>query len=136
MITGVIETFAICRLYRFHWPWFSLQFQLFFKSTYFVCKLNHCATLSLHGFIQLIQRCQHITQVRERETHFLSWNFRPSAIRFSRKKSLVLPSILWHKIKLCCVTATWFRNEIIALGAKLHMMNTALETSENLKHEL
>jgi len=25
MITGVIETFAICRLYRFHWPWFSLQ---------------------------------------------------------------------------------------------------------------
>ena len=24
MITGVIETFAICRLYRFHWPWFSL----------------------------------------------------------------------------------------------------------------
>jgi len=24
MITGVIETFAICRWYRFHWPWFSL----------------------------------------------------------------------------------------------------------------
>jgi len=24
MITGVIETFAICRLYRFLWPWFSL----------------------------------------------------------------------------------------------------------------
>ena len=24
MITGVIETFAICRLYRSHWPWFSL----------------------------------------------------------------------------------------------------------------
>jgi len=24
MITGVIQTFAICRLYRFHWPWFSL----------------------------------------------------------------------------------------------------------------
>jgi len=24
MITGVIETFAICRLYRFHWPWYSL----------------------------------------------------------------------------------------------------------------
>jgi len=24
MITGAIETFAICRLYRFHWPWFSL----------------------------------------------------------------------------------------------------------------
>ena len=24
MITGVMETFAICRLYRFHWPWFSL----------------------------------------------------------------------------------------------------------------
>jgi len=23
MIPGVIETFAICRLYRFHWPWFS-----------------------------------------------------------------------------------------------------------------
>jgi len=23
-ITPVIETFAICRLYRFHWPWFSL----------------------------------------------------------------------------------------------------------------
>jgi len=25
MITGVIETFAICRLYRLHWRWFSLQ---------------------------------------------------------------------------------------------------------------
>jgi len=24
MATGVIETFAICRWYRFHWPWFSL----------------------------------------------------------------------------------------------------------------
>jgi len=24
MITGVIETFAICRWYRFHWPWFTL----------------------------------------------------------------------------------------------------------------
>jgi len=24
MITGVIETFAICRWCRFHWPWFSL----------------------------------------------------------------------------------------------------------------
>ena len=24
MITGVIETFAIYRLYRFHWPWFRL----------------------------------------------------------------------------------------------------------------
>jgi len=24
MITGVTETFAICRVYRFHWPWFSL----------------------------------------------------------------------------------------------------------------
>jgi len=24
MMTGVIETFAICRGYRFHWPWFSL----------------------------------------------------------------------------------------------------------------
>jgi len=24
MITRVIETFAICRWYRFHWPWFSL----------------------------------------------------------------------------------------------------------------
>jgi len=24
MITGVPEAFAICRLYRFHWPWFSL----------------------------------------------------------------------------------------------------------------
>ena len=24
MITGLIETFAICRLYRFLWPWFSL----------------------------------------------------------------------------------------------------------------
>jgi len=25
VITGVIETFAIvCRLYCFHWPWFSL----------------------------------------------------------------------------------------------------------------
>jgi len=24
MITGVIETFAICRWYRFHWPWSSL----------------------------------------------------------------------------------------------------------------
>jgi len=24
MITGVIETFAICHLYRFLWPWFSL----------------------------------------------------------------------------------------------------------------
>jgi len=24
MIIGVIETFAICRWYRFHWPWFSL----------------------------------------------------------------------------------------------------------------
>jgi len=24
MITGVIETFAICRWYRFHWPWFSI----------------------------------------------------------------------------------------------------------------
>jgi len=23
MITGVIETFAICHLYRFLWPWFS-----------------------------------------------------------------------------------------------------------------
>jgi len=23
MITGVIETFAVCRLYGFHWPWFS-----------------------------------------------------------------------------------------------------------------
>jgi len=26
MKTGVIETFAICRLYRSHWPWFSLYF--------------------------------------------------------------------------------------------------------------
>ena len=25
MITGVIETFAICRLYRFLWPWFPLK---------------------------------------------------------------------------------------------------------------
>jgi len=24
MITGVIETFAVCRWNRFHWPWFSL----------------------------------------------------------------------------------------------------------------
>ena len=24
MITGVIETFALCCLYRSHWPWFSL----------------------------------------------------------------------------------------------------------------
>jgi len=24
MITGVIKTFAICHLYRFLWPWFSL----------------------------------------------------------------------------------------------------------------
>jgi len=24
MITGVIETFAICRRYRLDWPWFSL----------------------------------------------------------------------------------------------------------------
>jgi len=24
VITGVIEKFAICRWYRFHWPWFSL----------------------------------------------------------------------------------------------------------------
>jgi len=24
IITGVIETFAICRLYRFPWPWFWL----------------------------------------------------------------------------------------------------------------
>jgi len=24
MIEGVIETFAICRWYRFHWPWYSL----------------------------------------------------------------------------------------------------------------
>jgi len=23
MITGVIQTFAICHWYRFHWPWFS-----------------------------------------------------------------------------------------------------------------
>jgi len=23
MITGVIEASAICRWYRFHWPWFS-----------------------------------------------------------------------------------------------------------------
>ena len=23
MITGVIETFTICRWFRFHWPWFS-----------------------------------------------------------------------------------------------------------------
>jgi len=23
MITGVIETFAICRRHRFQWPWFS-----------------------------------------------------------------------------------------------------------------
>jgi len=22
-VTGVIGTFAICRLYRFYWPWFS-----------------------------------------------------------------------------------------------------------------
>jgi len=21
MITGVMETFGICRWYRFHWPW-------------------------------------------------------------------------------------------------------------------
>ena len=26
MITGVIETFAICCLYRFHWPCFSLYY--------------------------------------------------------------------------------------------------------------
>jgi len=25
MITGGIETLAICHWYRFHWPWFSLQ---------------------------------------------------------------------------------------------------------------
>jgi len=24
MTTGVIETFVICRWYRFHWPWFSV----------------------------------------------------------------------------------------------------------------
>jgi len=24
LITGVIETSAICGWYRFHWPWFSL----------------------------------------------------------------------------------------------------------------
>jgi len=30
MITGVIETFAICHWYRFHWPWFSL-----YRSSYF-----------------------------------------------------------------------------------------------------
>jgi len=24
MIAGVIETFAICRWYHFHWRWFSL----------------------------------------------------------------------------------------------------------------
>jgi len=24
MITGVIETFAICHLYRLLWPWYSL----------------------------------------------------------------------------------------------------------------
>jgi len=24
MTTVVVETFAICRWYRFHWPWFSL----------------------------------------------------------------------------------------------------------------
>jgi len=24
MITGVIETFAICRWHRFHWPWSQL----------------------------------------------------------------------------------------------------------------
>jgi len=29
MITGVIETFAICRLYRSHWPWFSLYFVVY-----------------------------------------------------------------------------------------------------------
>jgi len=23
-MTGVIETFATCHLYRFHWPWISL----------------------------------------------------------------------------------------------------------------
>ena len=28
MITGVIETFAIYRWYRFHWPWFSLYSQI------------------------------------------------------------------------------------------------------------
>jgi len=26
MITGVIETFAICSLYRFHWLWFLLYY--------------------------------------------------------------------------------------------------------------
>jgi len=24
MITGIIETFAICHLYRLLWPWYSL----------------------------------------------------------------------------------------------------------------
>ena len=34
------------------------------------------------------------------------------------------------------MTATCFRNEVIAVGAKLHMMKATLEADGNLKHEL
>jgi len=34
MITGIIETYAICRWYRFHRPWFSLYGYICVFSTF------------------------------------------------------------------------------------------------------
>ena len=55
---------------------------------------------------------------------------------FPVKKFRVLPSILQHAIKLCRGIATWFWTETIALGEKLHIMNTILQTGMNLNHKL
>jgi len=50
MITGVIETFAICRWYRFHWSWFSLQGYLALPLfVYQICWFLSCSWTIIGG---------------------------------------------------------------------------------------
>jgi len=63
MIAGVIQTFAICRLHRFHWPWFSLLGYLalplleicFFSRP--VCLVDQFLGMSLLSFKYITLQC-------------------------------------------------------------------------------
>jgi len=47
MLTGVIKTFAICRWYRFHWPWF-FTIRLFSISAFRVPRLEQWFSNGCH----------------------------------------------------------------------------------------
>ena len=156
MITGVMETFAICRWYRFHWPWFSLfcwrkqskgfLLQLLIKKTQWILTQalqtdskiylrkvhsSHCtAYVCLSSTTQAFNRFNSkLTRPSTETMRGEAWHFSNwPAVKLSRLRCCALASVI-------SLPSAWVRWQPVCAKQRLQKVSAKIDTSQNFNFQ-